>query len=100
MDYDWPGNVRELKNIIERLVALKDQSVVEAKELPFDIFVSSGAAKTSQSGGLLKDASRDFERRYITAVLEKVGGNQVKASRILGVHRNALFNKMKSLGLK
>jgi len=100
MDYDWPGNIRELKNIIERLVALKDEGIIMPKDLPFDIFVKSSFKKGFQAEGGLKKASKDFERQYIEAVLEKAGGNQVKTAKMLGIHRNALFNKMKSLGLK
>jgi two-component system response regulator AtoC len=98
--YDWPGNVRELKNVIERLVALKDDGVITPKDLPFDIFIKSSLTRDLPTEGGLKQANRDFQRQYIEAVLERVSGNQVKAAKILGIHRNALFNKMKSLGLK
>jgi DNA-binding NtrC family response regulator len=100
MHYDWPGNIRELKNVIERLVALNDNGVITPKDLPFDIFIKSSLAKGFQAEGILKEACNDFEKQYIEAVLDRVGGNQVKAAKILGIHRNALFNKMKSLGLK
>ena len=50
--------------------------------------------------GVLKDACNNFQRQYIEMVLERVGGNQVKASQILGIHRNALSNKIKTLGIK
>ncbi|MCQ9208484.1 MAG: sigma-54 dependent transcriptional regulator [Omnitrophica bacterium] len=100
IDYDWPGNIRELKNVIERLVALKDDGVITPKELPFDIFIKSRLARGFQAEGGLRDACKDFEKQYIEVVLERVDGNQIKAAKILGVHRNALFNKMKSLGLK
>jgi two-component system response regulator AtoC len=100
IDYDWPGNIRELKNIIERLVALKDDGAITPQDLPFDIFMKSSAAKKLQAEDGLKDACNDFQRQYIETVLERVGGNQTKAARILGIHRNALSNKMKSLGLK
>lgn len=100
VNYAWPGNVRELKNVIERLVALRDEGVITSKDLPFDIFIKSGLVRAFHAEGGLKEASKDFEKQYIEAVLEKVGGNQVKAAKILGIHRNALFNKMKSLGLK
>jgi len=100
INYDWPGNVRELKNVIERLVALKDDGIIMPKDLPFDIFIKSSLTRGLPAEGGLKEASRDFQKQYIEAVLERVNGNQVKAAKILGVHRNALFNKMKSLGLK
>ena len=98
--YDWPGNIRELKNVIERLVVLKEDGVITPKDLPFDIFIKGSLVEDIKAEGGLKEASKDFERQYIEAVLERAGGNQSRAAEILGIHRNALFNKMKSLGLK
>ncbi|MFH2138983.1 MAG: sigma-54 dependent transcriptional regulator [Candidatus Omnitrophota bacterium] len=100
MNYDWPGNVRELKNIVERLVALKEKGVITPKELPLDIFLKHRLVNSFRSQTGLKDACNDFERNYIESVLEQAGGSQIKAAKMLGIHRNALFNKMKSLGLK
>lgn len=100
VEYNWPGNIRELKNVLERLVALKEEGMITPKDLPFDIFVKSGLNRTFRAEGTLKKACNDFTRQYIEIVLERAGGSQVKAARILGIHRNALFNKMKSLGLK
>ncbi len=99
-DYDWPGNIRELKNIIERLVVLKDSGMISTKDLPFDIFIKHKSARSFPGVGGLKAACRDFEKQYIEAVLEKVKGNQVKAAKILGIHRNALLYKMKGLKLR
>lgn len=99
-EYNWPGNVRELKNVIERIVALKDEGFITTKDLPFDIFVKSSLNKNFNTEGSLKEARMDFERQYIEAVMERVGYNQIKAAKILGIHRNVLFNKLKSLGLK
>ncbi len=100
VEYNWPGNIRELKNVLERLVALKEEGMITPKDLPFDIFVKSGLNRTFRAEGTLKKACNDFTRQNIEIVLERAGGSQVKAARILGIHRNALFNKMKSLGLK
>ena len=99
MNYNWPGNVRELKNIIERLAVLKDEGIINPKDLLFDTLVKSDL-KGFLAEGTLKQACNDFERQYIKAVLEEVSGNQSEASKALGIHRNALFNKMKKLGLK
>jgi len=100
IDYDWPGNIRELKNIMERLVALKDEGPITPKDLPFDIFIKTNLLKNFQASGALKEVCGDFEKQYIETVLEKVGGNQIKAARILGIHRNTLLNKMKSMGMR
>ena len=99
-NYEWPGNVRELRNIIERMAALNDSGIITSKDLPFDIFVKGSFIKGFKADGALRQASQDFERQYIEAVLERVEGSQVMAAKVLGMHRNALFNKMKILGLK
>ncbi|MCG8431088.1 MAG: sigma-54 dependent transcriptional regulator [Candidatus Omnitrophica bacterium] len=98
--YHWPGNVRELKNIIERTIALKDEGLIDISDLPLDMFINSSFAESMHIEGGLKDACRDFQRRYIQAVLERVDGNQSQAARVLGLHRNALSTKMKTLGLR
>jgi DNA-binding NtrC family response regulator len=99
-EYSWPGNIRELKNIIERIVALKGEGVIAIEDLPFDIFMENNLDGSSQKEGLLKEACNNFQKKYIEAVLVKAGGNQTEAARILGIHRNALLNKIKMLGLK
>ena len=100
LNYDWPGNVRELKNVVERLVALCESDTITPNNLPFDIFIKGSLKEEFCSEGGLKEASRGFQKQYIEAVLERAGGNKIKAARILGIHRNALMNKMKNLGLQ
>jgi DNA-binding protein Fis len=39
------------------------------------------------------------EREHITAVLDACGGNQMRASDILGIHRNTLRKKLQDWGL-
>jgi len=40
------------------------------------------------------DASREFERRFISRVLVDSDGNLSKAAETLGIHRNTLSRKM------
>ena len=45
--------------------------------------------------GVRYDAAvQDFEKAYITRVLERVKGNQSRAARMLGMHRNTLSRKI------
>jgi Fis family transcriptional regulator, factor for inversion stimulation protein len=46
------------------------------------------------------DASREFERRFITRVLASSHGNLSKAAETLGIHRNSLSRKMAEHRLK
>jgi len=46
-----------------------------------------------------EDAVAEFARRFIRKVLEKNNGNQSKAAKTLGIHRNTLSRKIEDLGL-
>ncbi len=46
------------------------------------------------------DASREFERRFISQVLAQSDGNLSKAADVLGIHRNTLSRKMAEHRLK
>ena len=42
----------------------------------------------------LDEAVNEFEKKFIQSALTKTKGNQTKAARILGVHRNTLNRKV------
>ncbi|MDP2321818.1 MAG: helix-turn-helix domain-containing protein [Acidobacteriota bacterium] len=46
------------------------------------------------------DAQREFDKRFITCVIEKNDGNLCKAADTLGVHRNTLTRKVKDLEIR
>ena len=43
-----------------------------------------------------EEAIAEFEKKFISKVLEKNRGNQTKAAKALGIHRNTLKNKIAS----
>lgn len=47
-----------------------------------------------------EDALREFDKRFISQVVEKSDGNLCKAADTLGVHRNTLTRKMKDLKIR
>jgi DNA-binding NtrC family response regulator len=47
-----------------------------------------------------EDARREFDKRFLTSVLDKSDGNLCKAADTLGVHRNTLARKVKELKIK
>ena len=47
-----------------------------------------------------EDAQREFEKRFVTHVIDRSAGNLSKAADTLGVHRNTLARKMKDLKIK
>lgn len=52
-----------------------------------------------RSGILYSEAVREFKKRFILTVLEHNGGNQCKAARELGMHRNTLSRTIAELKL-
>ncbi|MDO9565975.1 MAG: sigma-54 dependent transcriptional regulator [Candidatus Desulfaltia sp.] len=89
MEYDWPGNVREVQNIVERLCTIKQNSVIQFKDVATLII-----SKKKITDSSLKEAVSSFEKQYIAEVLEMVNGNRKKASEKLGIHRNTLLSKI------
>ncbi|HMA76033.1 MAG TPA: sigma 54-interacting transcriptional regulator, partial [Candidatus Krumholzibacteriaceae bacterium] len=96
--YSWPGNVRELKNIIERAVLLDAESEIMIEHLPFEI-QNPGAEKIDKSSmnidQLYPMSMKEMEKLLITETLKKTKGNKSESSRILGISRQTLRDKVK-----
>ena len=50
-----------------------------------------------KSGILYSEAVREFKKQFITTVLRENHGNQCKAARVLGMHRNTLSRTVEEL---
>ena len=46
------------------------------------------------------EAVNEFEKKFIKRVLDRSRGNQSRAARLLGIHRNTLSRKMISYRIK
>lgn len=95
MEYDWPGNVRELKNVLEGAMMLlrPDQQELTMQDLPAELLV--GHCKGVDS----HDPKTTREREDLIRALKQCQGNQSQAAKLLGVHRNTIRTKIRSLGL-
>ena len=47
-----------------------------------------------ERGILFDEAVTEFEKRFIRQMLERVKGNQSRAARLMGIHRNTLSRKI------
>jgi two-component system nitrogen regulation response regulator GlnG len=120
--YSWPGNVRELENLVRRLGALyvdenvsreivqaelniADRQSMPAASGPMDV---SSAVETHVAqllrehepklppSGLYQRVLDKVEAPLIAMVLNACGGNQIKASELLGLNRNTLRKKIRA----
>jgi transcriptional regulator with PAS, ATPase and Fis domain len=97
-NYDWPGNVRELSNILERILYSIDDESIQIRHLP--IFLKSiGTASTKLQPTLLKRLRDDMEKEALLHAIRISKDNKNRAARLLGIHRTALYKKMKRLNI-
>ena len=47
-----------------------------------------------ERGILLEEAVCEFEKKFIKRALERSNGNQSRAAKLLGIHRNTLSRKV------
>ena len=105
--YDWPGNVRELGNVIDRLLIMAQAAPGEeltAKMMPPEILGEETMLPRFEKGGEimalpLREAREMFEREYLTAQVDRFGGNVSRTAEFVGMERSALHRKLKLLGL-
>jgi DNA-binding NtrC family response regulator len=116
LKYPWPGNVRELQSAIRRALLQMTGPLLRPEFLPDEIRLTGQVARPAQGGNssvgileqfvasrlnsgstdLYSEALAAMESFLLTHVLQFTSGNQSYASRILGITRGSLRNKIHS----
>lgn len=91
--YDWPGNVRELENVIGNACMMTEGDTIDVRDLP-DSLRATASQKVTFDAELLPLA--EVERLHALRVLESMGGNKVRAAKILGINRATLYRLINS----
>ena len=113
--YSWPGNLRELQSFLKQALLQTTGPVLVPEFLPasltaarkeksvlssfpdWDHFIGERLQAGSQD--LYAEALTQMERHLLTRVLERTGGNQLQAAKILGITRGSLRTKIRALGI-
>ena len=114
--WEWPGNVRELQNVMEHAVVLLDSgSDVEPSDIPFvaedgmspgeprpvfDLDSFSGEIKEEKYHSARDRVLAEFERSYLSWLVNRAEANMSRAARIAGVDRTTLYRLMEKHGLQ
>jgi DNA-binding NtrC family response regulator len=107
MAHDWPGNVRELRNVLERGVYLSPGGASGAAVKL--VSIGSGPAPSAEGGGAptpsfdeLKSYrenkeqwENEFEKRYLTWLMQRAQGNISRAAREADMDRKYLHKLLK-----
>ncbi|MEC4677068.1 MAG: sigma-54 dependent transcriptional regulator [Nitrospirota bacterium] len=110
LKYDWPGNVRELENVIKRACVLSTGAVINRKDLLIEDNNSYSVKEfleeklkrylkdmtTAQNSNLYGTVLTEVEKALISIIMRETNGNQLQASKILGINRNTLRSKIKA----
>ena len=101
--YNWPGNIRELQNFVWRSIALLTHNVTLEPEF-FLEYIPSKEDVPSE-----KDISKkisvplgtlaEMECSIVAQMIQRCGGNQSQAARILDVSRNTISNKLNRMSI-
>lgn len=105
--HSWPGNVRELENTLGHACMMVLGDTIDVEDLP-EYLRSSRVQPGSEDGrpeGKLERGGDEMsldeqERSLVVAALEKAGGNQSQAARLLRIGRDALRYKLKKYNLQ
>jgi DNA-binding NtrC family response regulator len=102
--HDWPGNVRELRNVLERGVYLSPAGASGAPVKLLSMPPPSGAVGGASAPGFDEQRSyrenkeqweNEFEKRYLTWLLERAQGNISRAAREADMDRKYLHKLLK-----
>jgi DNA-binding NtrC family response regulator len=83
----WPGNVRELENVIGNACMMTAEENIDVPDLPEYLTAKTDETRYEDAVDIPLD---EVERRHAARVLASVGGNKVRAAKILGIDRGTL----------
>jgi len=100
LEHSWPGNVRELENVIRSSSLTVRGAVIDANDL--QMAVAENHRETPIDNLLELDfhsAVSGFEKLILEKALKKTNGNRAEAARLLNIHRQLLYAKLKEHGI-
>ncbi|MEC7487059.1 MAG: sigma-54 dependent transcriptional regulator [Verrucomicrobiota bacterium] len=112
---EWPGNIRQVQNVISKSLLDSKGQILDWQRFDKIIKESQNLAKkqinlrqmidneltravNSETEAALPILSQQFEREVYTMAIDRAGGNQAKAARLLGVSRFTLREKLRLYG--
>ncbi|MGH7739738.1 MAG: nif-specific transcriptional activator NifA [bacterium] len=108
VNHPWPGNVRELENTIERMAVMSKSDLLSLEDMPLPLNAYSGnltwkvedAKEEPVAAGVKSDGTlADAEKKQVMDAMERCGGVQAKACKILGITPRQLGYRLKKYNI-
>lgn len=100
--HSWPGNIRQLHNVLRTAIALADGAAISTLHLTQDFIDEMSLSKP----GLLANVTAanpvdldDLTNQAIRQAMQTEAGNVSAVARQLGISRNTLYRKLKTMGI-
>ncbi len=95
--YSWPGNIRQLRNVVRTALILGEGSLLSITRIPALMEELSEGQSELPAGWIPEEGCslEEVERQAILAMLERTGGNQTKAARVLGISDRTLRERIR-----
>lgn len=94
LNYSWPGNVRELENLISRIIFLCEGNKITEKTL-YDAGMQAQGYDEIIKRNIIK-----IDKKILTDMMSKMGGNKKKTAEALGISRPTLYKMLKKYDVK
>ena len=100
LDYQWPGNVRELSNVLQYAMIYARNSVIGVDNLPDSVRTFSSENTIGFDRNYFRNIVESAEKKALCYLIRMAGYNVNGAAKMIGVHRTALYKKLKKYGLR
>ncbi|MBH9738604.1 sigma-54-dependent Fis family transcriptional regulator [Vibrio navarrensis] len=100
LDYHWPGNLRELDSLLKvSALMAQGETVLTLSHLPNHLAGKLGQPQPHyEEEAAVKDIKSTVDESLLKTY-QATQGNISKTSRLLGISRNTIYRKLKSLGM-
>jgi DNA-binding NtrC family response regulator len=91
--HSWPGNIRELTNVLQRSVLFSGSGVLRPEDLIIDNVGGTdplAGLPEPREGFSLEEYLAEVRKQLFLRALERSGGNQAAAAKLLGVSKQAV----------
>ncbi len=101
LNFNWPGNIRQLENAIERAIVLCEDNIIRPACLPPEISIlNPNLIGTNFSTLSYKEAKENFERHYLTGLLQTYNNNIGDIAKKSGIDPSTIYRKMSKYNIK